>query len=189
MHSNFVQSCNQCDFLTKTKEKLTKHKKSGCYKFQCKICYFKTSQYVKHRKHNQEFHRAEDKKFICYSCDYKAVQKKDLESHLLNNSCYKYNCKSCEFKTSILKILQEHSNQYHPLKKERTSNEQKEIIKEIKIKKEIQNDPLFGPITSHRFACENCDYKSDKKKIYRLVNNNNVNCTSILVYTRSSMIN
>ena len=164
VHSNFVQSCNQCDFLTNRKESLAKHKKTGCYKFQCKICNFKTSQYDKHLKHRQVSHST-DKKFICYSCDYKVVLKKDLETHLLNNSCYKFHCKSCDFKTSMMRTLHEHTrNQNHQVKHETIHSET--IKKEQETKYESKVDPLSEYKASYKYSCQNCDYKCIKKRLF-----------------------
>ena len=145
LHSNYILNCNECDFLTKKTTNLRRHKSAGCFKFRCKICSFKTSRLEKIRNHKKEFH-TEEKKFICYSCDYKTKEENNLNSHLLNNDCFRFHCPKCDFKTSLNTSLKGHLKANHG-----------------DIKVEYFNPLLTSSKNSKSYECSSCDWKGKKK--------------------------
>ena len=96
------------DFQTGDLKSRNNHTLSGCFKYCCISCSYKTSMFKDYQFHNKNVHIIKD----CSSCDYSTTKIKYLSKHK-SLGCYRHVCNLCEYKTSLHKNVMTHNKLYH----------------------------------------------------------------------------
>ena len=143
--------CNDCDFFHRYSTEYENHKNTGCYKYKCPACSFKTSLrslYLEHQPRTCKMNNdPEDQGHaVCEKCDYRANTFGQLKAHKDRERCYKYFCKYCPFRTSMTKGFTEH-RVYRKCRNKTRWNQ---------VKYKITNNLAKG-----RYPCKSCDYKGN----------------------------
>ena len=84
-------NCPHCDFICESPTVLTRHMKSGCFKFKCPACSFKTSRRLKFIEHEPRKCKMDNNPenpghAACNKCDYRANTFAQLKIHIKNKN-------------------------------------------------------------------------------------------------------
>jgi len=162
--------CNQCDYRAKTNDSFARHMRLHKpieerlkYMTKCPHCHKMFRRLNKLRRHISSIHEKKPE-LICSLCQYEALDRKVLISHLervhANDENLKMlSCERCNFQTKFNYVLKWHLNKGHRPKIlcEKCPYQAKDpqAMKLHMINhKEVKNE------TDLKFCCDKCDYKT-----------------------------
>ncbi|CAL4110083.1 unnamed protein product [Meganyctiphanes norvegica] len=123
-HVGKIFECNSCSFVTKYYNVLRKHKFGKCTKLvktlktlRCPICVFMCNSKPKMASHFYSIHNDVEKVFGCTDCDFKTLNKKGLQSHIVrkHSAILEHTCTSCDFVCNSQTIIKKHVTEQHSI--------------------------------------------------------------------------
>ena len=111
-HERFY-TCNKCEFRSTRSEEIKEHKSKNhpLVKHKCKFCEFETSHENQLEKHTRTNHNAPE--HPCDACSYQAIHRNDLQRHQKTMHAKPLKCRLCDFETMHSDNIKTHIRESH----------------------------------------------------------------------------